>query len=235
MTSVQQKASLADRIIARGEASKENLKVVGTAAAIVSGVVTVPAGTVVGAAGGAVKGFIKGDALINNDQTVKAARVLGAATTVVAGAAAIAGAAIPGLGPITLPAALLLGATGAGVAFAGSGLFNGASAAIKGGADGAVKGFHAGIGAAQVAGSGAQYVTDKSVQLVKDAAKQVVRIAGNVGEAAREGYEDLSVKEADAAQAVADALKAKANAVANGGPRYAADGSKLKDNPPDYK
>lgn len=235
MTSVQQKASLADRIIARGEA--QNLKVVGTTVAVASGLVTVPAATVGGAAAGAVvgaaKGLVSGDT-ISNDTTVKAARVIGGLTTVAAGAAAIAGTAIPGLGPITLPAALLLGATGAGVAFAGSGVINGAVEAFKGGRSGAIKGFNVGVGAAQNIGGGAQYVTDKSVELAKKAAKEIVRAAGNVAEFGREKYEDFSVHEANAAQAVADALKAKANAVANGD-RFDKDGKPLADRPADYK
>ncbi len=240
MTSVQQKVSAGlDRVIAAGDATSGKLKVTGTVVAIGTGIVTVPAGTVGGAAAGAIKGFVKGETIVNNDRTIQAARVVGGATTVLAGIAAVAGVAVPGLGPITIPAALVLGATGAGLTIAGAGVVNGVAAAFDGAVDGGKKGYKVGVAAAKATGGVAQEVADDAVKAIKKVAKDAVRAAGivvhNGAEATREGYEELSVKEADAAQAVADALKEKANAVANGGPRYDANGKKLADFPPDYK
>ena len=251
MTSVQQKASsLADRAIAAGAEASGKLKVTGTIVTGVTSVVTVPAGVVVGGVGNglieagkgardAYRPAEKGSPLFNQNRTIQAAGMLGVATVTIAGAAAIAGIAVPGLGPITLPAAGALGVFAAGAGFVGAGVVNGVVAGAKGAGEGAVKGAKAGWGVAKATGGVAQELTDDAVKVIKQVAKDAVRAAGivvhNGAEATREGYEELSVKEADAAQAAADLLKAKANAVANGGPRYGANGEKLKDFPPDYK
>ncbi len=251
MTSVQQKASsLADRAIAAGAEASGKLKVTGTVVAVATGIVTVPGGTLVGGVGNGLieagKGVRdayrpgeKGAPIFNQNRTIQAAGMLGVATLTVAGAAAIAGVAVPGLGPITLPAAGALGIFAAGAGFVGAGVVNGVVAGVKGVGPGAIKGYNAGVGVAKHSGAVAQEITDDAVKVIKQVAKDAVRAAGivvhNGVEATREGYEELSVKEADIAQAAADALKEKANAVANGGPRYGEKGEKLKDFPPDYK
>ncbi|MEZ0314595.1 MAG: hypothetical protein ACAI38_22730 [Myxococcota bacterium] len=211
---------------------------------------TVPAGAVVGGVGNGLieagKGVRdayrpgeKGAPIFNQNRTIQAAGMLGVATATLAGVAAIAGLSVPGLGPITLPAAGALGVFAAGAGFVGAGVVNGVVAGVQGMGAGGLKGAKAGIGVAKATGAVAQEITDDAVKVVKQVAKDAVRAAGilvhNGAEATREGYEELSVKEADGAQIVADALKAKANAVANGGPRYDANGKKLADFPPDYK
>jgi hypothetical protein len=247
MTSVAQKAgAFADRVIAAGEASSKNLGVVGLPVAAVTGVVTVPGGAIIGGVGKGVAKAVQGagDAYrisaapkwyeMNQNKTVQAAGFLGVSTAVVAGAAALAG-----IGDFTLLGALALGVGGAGVGFVGSGLANGAVQGAKGLVDGVLKGGEAGLGAAKFVGGkaqvGAEKVADCVVKVVKNIPHVVETAAHNGGERLREGYEHLSVREADAAQAAADLLKEKANAVSNGHPRYGKNGEKLADVPADIR
>jgi hypothetical protein len=165
-------------------------------------------------------------------------------TAYVAGVTGGVGLAI-GLGAMALGAdvtalqAVGAGVGAAGLGFVGSGVANSVWGAVNGAVDGGVKGVEVGVGAAKVIGGGAQIASDATIKLAKTLCKDAVHVAEvtvhNVGEAGREGYEQLSRAEAVAAQAVADALKAKANSVSNGGPAFDKDGKELPNKPGQYE